>query len=391
MPWHDISALHPQRTAICKAMFTPATVSLVMPNTPFDLTETDLEDLATGAWILGTGGGGDPYFSLLEAKLHLADGKGVRVVDPMALPDDALIGCVGQMGAPLAMQERMCDGPVIARTVTMMEQHLGRSFDALMLWEIGGNNAFQSILAGQLLGLPVVDADAMGRAFPQADMTSFAIAGLSAAPWTMVDIRANNILFTEAVDWAWMERMTRRMCAVLGASAATCKAPRTGAEVKRGACLHTVSWALRIGRAVRAARTAHADPVQAVVQGEGGMVLFQGKVADVMRRTTEGWLRGTVRLDGLGADAGHTLSIDFQNEWSIAWKDGAVAATVPDLVILLDSASGEAIGTETVRFGQRATAIVLPAPPLLTSPKGLQHVGPRAFGYDIDYLPVFAR
>jgi hypothetical protein len=71
----------------------------------------------------------------------------VRVIDPLGLPDDAMIGCVGQMGAPLAMQERMCDGPVIARTVTMMEAHLGRRFDALMLWEIGGNNGFQSILA----------------------------------------------------------------------------------------------------------------------------------------------------------------------------------------------------------------------------------------------------
>ena len=33
---------------------------------PFELDATDLEDLATGAWILGTGGGGDPDFSLFE-------------------------------------------------------------------------------------------------------------------------------------------------------------------------------------------------------------------------------------------------------------------------------------------------------------------------------------
>ena len=362
---------------------------MVQPS--FELSVVDLEDLATGAWILGTGGGGDPYFSLLEAKLHLAAGRAVRVIDPLGLPDDALIGCVGQMGAPLAMQERMCDGAVMAHTVTMMQAHLGRNFDALMLWEIGGNNAFQSVLAGQLLGLPVVDCDAMGRAFPQADMTSFAICDLPAAPWTMVDIRANSIVFTEAVDWAWMERMTRRMCVVLGSSAATCKAPRSGAEVKRASCLHTVSWALRIGRTVRAARAAHADPVAAVVEGEGGITLFRGKVADVMRRATEGWLRGTVRIEGLDGNAGQAMRIDFQNEWSIAWRDEAVAATVPDLIVVMDSASGEAIGTETVRFGQRVTVIALPAPSLLTTPKGLAHVGPRAFGYDLDFVPVFGR
>ena len=358
---------------------------------PIELSAADLDDLATGAWILGTGGGGDPYFSLLEAKQHLADGKLVRLVDPLDLPDTALIGCVGQMGAPLAMQERMCDGAVMARTVTMMEQHLGRKFDALMLWEIGGNNAFQSILAGQLLDLPIVDADAMGRAFPQADMTSFAICDLPAAPWTMVDIRANSIIFTEAVDWAWMERMTRRMCVVLGSSAATCKAPRTGAEVKRASCLHTVTWALRIGRAVREARAAHADPVAAVAQSEAGLTLFHGKVSDVMRRATEGWLRGTVAIDGLDDDAGHTMRIDFQNEWSVAWRNDSVAVTVPDLIVVMDSVSGEAIGTETIRFGQRVTVIALPAPALLTTPKGIAHVGPRAFGYDLDFVPVFPR
>ncbi len=361
-----------------------------MTNRPFDLSLADLEDLATGAWILGTGGGGDPYFSLLEARQHHQAGRTIRVIDPLSLPDDALVGCVGQMGAPLAMQERMCDGPVMARTVTMMEAHLGRKFDALMLWEIGGNNAFQSILAAQLLGLPVVDADAMGRAFPQADMTSFAICDLAPAPWTMVDIRANSIIFTEAADWAWMERMTRRMCVVLGSTAATCKSPRTGAEVKRATCLHTLSWALRIGRIVRAARAAHADPVAAVVQAESGLTLFRGKVSDVMRRTTEGWLRGSVAIDGLDDDSGHTMRIDFQNEWSIAWRDDIVAVTVPDLIILMDSTSGEAIGTETIRFGQRVTAIALPAPPLLTTAKGLAHVGPRAFGYDLDFKPVFA-
>jgi DUF917 family protein len=359
------------------------------PNPPLELTEQDLEDFAVGSWILGTGGGGDPYHSLLEARLHYAEGRRVTVLDPLTLSDDALIACVGQMGAPLAMQERMCDGPVIASTLTMMERHIGRKFDAVMLWEVGGNNGFQPILVGALLGLPVVDCDAMGRAFPQADMTTFAICDLPAFPWTMVDIRRNSVIFTEAEDWTWMERMTRRVCAVIGSSAATCKAPRTGAEVKRATCLHTLSWALRIGRTVRAARRAHADPVAALVEAERGLVLFRGKVSDVMRRTTEGWLRGTVRLDGLDEDAGHAFRIDFQNEWSVAWRDDAVAATVPDLICLMDSASGEAIGTETVRFGQRVTVIALRAPPLLTTPKGLRHVGPRAFGYDLDFRSVF--
>src|SRR5215471_277619 len=135
-----------------------------MSATARPITADDLEPFAIGAWILGTGGGGDPYHSLLEARKYWAAGKTVELIDPLALGDEDLIACVGQMGAPLALQEKMCDGPVIARTITMMEEFLGRRFDAIMLWEVGGNNGFQPFLASTLLGLPVVDCDAMGRA-----------------------------------------------------------------------------------------------------------------------------------------------------------------------------------------------------------------------------------
>ncbi|WP_108662229.1 DUF917 domain-containing protein [Acuticoccus kandeliae] len=361
-----------------------------MPNPSFDLTLDDLECLATGAWILGTGGGGDPYFSLLEAREHLAAGKRARIIDPLSLADDALIACVGQMGAPLVKQERLVDGPVIASTVTMMEDYLKKSFEAVMLWEIGGNNGFQAVLTGMLLDLPIVDCDAMGRAFPQADMTTFSICELPAYPWTMVDLRKNRIFFAEAENWEWMERMTRAACTAIGSSAATCKAPRSGAEVKSSTCLHTVSQALRIGRAVRDARRRHDDPVAAVIESENGLELFRGKITDVNRRTTGGWLRGTIEIDGLDADTGSTMKIEFQNEFVVAWRDDAVSATVPDLICLMDTSSGEAIGTETVRYGQRVTVIALPAPDILTSPRGLKKVGPRAFGYDLEFKSVFS-
>jgi DUF917 family protein len=360
-----------------------------MVNPPLNITIEHLESFAIGAWIMGTGGGGEPYFSLLEARQHWAAGKSVELIDPLSLGDDDLIACVGQMGAPIAMQEKMCDGPVIAATIPMMEKHLGRKFKAVMLWEVGGNNGFQAFLAGAILGLPVVDCDAMGRAFPQADMTTFAISDFSAAPWTMVDIRQNSVIFTEAVDWSWMERMTRKVCTVFGSAAATCKAPRTGLEVKTGTCLHTATKAMRIGRVVQAARKAHADPIAAVLESEGGKLLFRGKVRDVMRRTTEGWLRGTVQIDGLDDNRGETFRLDFQNEWSVGWQNDEVKVTVPDLICVMDTVSGEAVGTETIRYGQRVTIVALPAPAILMSPKGLKHVGPRAFGYDIDFKSIF--
>jgi hypothetical protein len=73
----------------------------------------------------------------------------------------------------------------------------------------------------------------------------------------------------------------------------------------------------------------------------------------------------------------------------VAYRDGEAIAMSPDLICVLDSVSGEAVGSETIRYGQRVTVIALPPPAVFLSPSGLAHVGPRAFGYDLEFRSVF--
>jgi hypothetical protein len=148
---------------------------------------------------------------------------------------------------------------------------------------------------------------------------------------------------------------------------------------------------MRIGRLVQDARARHADPIAVLIEAEHGLLIFRGKVRDVYRRTTEGYLRGSATIEGTEAWRESALTLDFQNEFTVGRQDGAVRVTVPDLICVLDTESGEAIGTETLRYGQRVTVVALPAPPLLVSAKGLRHVGPRAFGYDLDFRSIFER
>ncbi|MBO0711987.1 MAG: DUF917 domain-containing protein [Acetobacteraceae bacterium] len=349
----------------------------------------ELEPLATGAWILGTGGGGSPYLSYLNMRRRYAAGVRVSLMEPDALADDDLVAVVSNMGAPLVGQERLADPEFATRPVRMMEAYLGRRFRAVMSVEIGGGNAFQPLLVAASTGLPVVDADAMGRAFPEAQMTSFAIAELPMFPLTLADIRDNEVIVSRAASWKWMERISRKVCAEVGSIAATCKAPRTGAEVKRHGILYSVTKAIELGRAVREARRRHDDPVAATLQQARGKLLFRGKVADVERRTTEGFLRGSARLAGLDEDRGMGFEVAFQNEYAVGWREGRVVVTTPDLICLLDSVSGEAVGTESLRYGQRVSVLALPAPAILRTPKGLANVGPRAFGHDIAYTSLF--
>jgi DUF917 family protein len=355
-----------------------------------ELSLDDIESLAVGAWILGTGGGGNPYLPLLNMRLLYRQGHRVHLVDSAELADDALIGTVAGMGAPLIGQERLNDSLTLARAVTVMERHLGRRFDALMSMEIGGSNGVRPFMAAAHLGVPVVDSDTMGRAYPELQMTSVAVGGLAGYPVSLVDVRGFESVVHKVPSWKWAERVARKICTEYGSTAATCQPPRTGAEVKKWGIHGTTTKAIAIGRAVREAQRKHTDPVEAILSVEPGKLLYKGKVIDVARRTTEGFLRGVVRFDGLDEHRGSSFAINFQNEWIVASRDGSPLAMTPDLICVLDSVSGEAVGSETIRYGQRVTVIALPPTGIFLTPNGLAHVGPRAFGYDLDFRSVFS-
>lgn len=349
----------------------------------------DIEALAVGAWILGTGGGGSSYIGLLNMRRLYAEGHRVQLLSPLDLADDDWVAVVSNMGAPLVGQERLADSRNIARAVRMQEELNGFRFRAVMSLEIGGGNGVQPLMAAAHLDIPVIDADCMGRAFPEAQMTSFAIGDLRPYPCALYDPRGIEAVVTKVPSWKWVERVTRKICVEMGSIASTCKAPRTGREVKDWGIHFTTSKAIRIGHLVREANRCHDDPVAAILAGEGGKLLFTGKIVDLARRTTEGFLRGRARVNGVDADTGAVLELSFQNEWVVAWRDGAAIATVPELICVLDSVTGHAVGTETARYGQRISVIALPAAPVLTSEAGLAYVGPRAFGYDLDFCSVF--
>ena len=128
-----------------------------------------------------------------------------------------------------------------------------------------------------------------------------------------------------------------------------------------------------------------------------GKVLFTGKIIDVDRRTVQGFARGKLiisafapiqhRPNALGGPRG-VLEIDFQNENLIARSGSEVLCTVPDLITLVTLEDGEPIGTESLRYGLRVAVLAMPAPKELKTPEALAVVGPRAFGYDVDFVPM---
>jgi hypothetical protein len=205
-----------------------------------------------------------------------------------------------------------------------------------------------------------------------------------AAPAALCDIRHNVVLFDEVRDAFWLERMAVQM----GCHAAYAMAPWSGAEIKRTAVLHTLTQARAIGAVVLEARRRQENPIPSLVASQGGRVVFQGKIVDVLRRVTGGFARGEVTIEGLDDHSGQLLTIDFQNENLIARCGEAVLCAVPGLVCILERDTGTPINTELLRYGLRVVVVAFPAPAQLTSAQALQVVGPQAFGYDVPYRPL---
>ena len=113
------------------------------------------------------------------------------------------------------------------------------------------------------------------------------------------------------------------------------------------------------------------------------------EVIDVERRATEGFLRGKAEISGLADDTGKHFTVHFQNEFSVGFLNGEPIVMTPDLICLVDSLSGDGIGTDVLRYGQRIAVLALPGPEIFRTKAGLEAVGPRAFGFDLDYHCVF--
>lgn len=369
-----------------------------------EVTGHDLDDLAVGAAILGTGGGGDPFIGKLMAQQAIEETGPVTLLDPDDLDDEALVIPTAMMGAPTVMIEKIPEGMEVVRALRALERRLGRQADATCPIECGGVNSQIPFVAAARMGrrtsdtrrVPVVDGDGMGRAFPELQMETFHIYGIAGTPAVLAD-ETGAIVTIEARDNYQLEWLARGVTIRMGGHAVLADYPMSGADFRRTAVPGTISMGMAIGRAVAHARAAGQHPIQAVCEATrqtvygAGIPFFEGKVVDVERRTREGFAVGRAVLRGLSASQGKQMVIEFQNENLVAIEDGEVVASVPDLITLLDSETGTAITTERLRYGQRATVLGIPTPEIMRSPEALHVWGPEAFGYRIPFVPLERR
>lgn len=352
----------------------------------------EIEDIALGAALLGAGGGGDPYVGKLVAMGAVKECGPVTLLDPEEVPDDALIVPIAMMGAPTVLGEKGIGGGEYQTLYNMVSQFFGKKIYAFMPIEAGGVNSMLPIAACARLGLPLVDCDGMGRAFPELQMVTFTIGGMSATPMALTDEKGNSVIF-ETITNKWTEELARAVTMSCGGSVSVSLYPMTGAQMKAYSVKNIVTRSQKLGEAIRTVKNCADDvtPEEHFLQFSEGYKLFKGKIADVLRETRGAFNFGKVMLEGIGECKGHQAYVEFQNENLTATVDGEILATTPDLICLVDTETFTPVTTDALKYGKRVLVIGLKCFEMWRTPAGIDLVGPRYFGCDTDYIPLEER
>jgi len=340
-----------------------------------------LDNWVVGATLLGTGGGGNPKVGYLMSKQAIEQYGSVELLSIDELPESAVAGSISMMGAPSVSMEKIPNGQEFQVVIDTYQRYENTKLDAIFPIEAGGINSLIPLVAAATLRLPMLDGDAMGRAFPQLDMVTPTLHDVTYSPVVLTHEKLDPVIIT-AKKPRDLETYARHLTLSFGGSAIMAELFLPKVVVKKFLIRDVVTKSHDIGAILRHSET----PIADLQARHGAHHLFDGKIIDLQRFYEGGFNKGTVFVQSF--DGQNNYQIDLQNENLIARRDDEVLAVVPDLIAMLDYQTKLPLTTETLKFGQRITVIALPADEQWRTKAGIELVGPQAFGYDFPYTPV---
>ncbi len=362
---------------------------------------TAIEDFVRGCTFMGTGGGGDPSKGIESLASEVEKGATIRFTNSESIPDDEWTACPFLMGsiAPRTEQalERMkffglttarwTQKDIMAEAVKELSNYTGVKISAIVPIELGGGNTSAALAAGTALGLAVVDGDYTGRAIPEIPQTTPYLNGLPMWPISSVDEWGNIVIIKEANNYLMAERIGKMVSAAAFGLTGQAGFLMKGRDMKKVVIPGTLTRCYRLGKTIREARESGQDPVKALIDGFGIAEIFGGIVSKKEWEDREGYFWGHNIITGQGKFEGQNLRIWFKNEHHITWKNDKPFVTSPDAIVVVRAADGEPLTNTQIAEGDDVRILAFAVPHFRTE-KGLRILGPRHFGFDIDYRPV---
>lgn len=352
----------------------------------YTFTPADVEPLLEGLAILGTGGGGSPEWGKAIMRNDFAHGRHPQIIPLEEIADEATVVSGGIMGSVKKLEEFGTEAIMahweqrfeLEAVTRVMEGILGRKIDHMVPFEVGGLNTPVVLSLGARLGIPIIDGDALGRSAPETQMTAFIGHGVSLTPMPLIDYNGNVVIVQSAVDPTYPDQLGRWVVTNGGGLGANNHYPMTGRQAKRAVVPGTISKALRLGRAVQAAREQGGDPVHTVAAEMNGTRLFVGQIVRLDEEEKLGFYFTTATIQGQRPDHRRTARLVIKNETMLLEIDGKVRAIFPDLVLLLDPVTARGLMSVELKPGTRVALVGCPCHERLRAAVRSE-VGARAF------------
>ena len=348
------------------------------------LKKQEVDSLALGSAVLGSGGGGNPHIGAMLLKQAMEDEHIESVaVTPFDEIDSShfLISSAG-IGSPAIGIEKIANGQEYHFAFRKLEEFLSRRASHVSPVEIGGINSLIPFIAAIRLKLPVADGDGEGRAFPELQMTTFSALGLRASPMCIVDEKRNSCI-VQGIDDVWTERIARTIAVRFGGRGCVALYPLRGDDYRSSAIPDSLSLALNIGESLSEG-IKKKDAEQSLISSARAKRIFCGKIVDVKRFNTRGFAIGHVLIDGTDEHRGERVRVLFQNEYLLLKRmlDGGEEETVlstPQIISVHDQTTLLPITTDHVRYGMRCTVYSIPVSSKWHFEGASKIVGPEAF------------
>ena len=367
----------------------------------YTFTPEDVDPLLEGLAVLGTGGGGSPEWGRAIMQHDFAMGRLPKIIPLEEISDEATVVSGGIMGSVKRLEEFGTEAIMshweerfeLEAVTRVMEGILGKKIDHMVPFEVGGLNTPVVLSLGARLGIPIIDGDALGRAAPETQMTSFIGHKISLTPMPLIDYQGNVVVVQDALDPTYPDQLGRWVVSNGGGLGANNHYPMTGRQAKGAVIPGTISTALRLGRAILEARVAGRDPIETISALLGGAVLFKGEIRRLNEEEKLGFYFTVADISGESDFRGGSARLVIKNETMLLEVGGKPRVIFPDLLMLLEPGTGRGIMSIELKVGMKVVLVGVPCHARLreavANPVGARAFSPERYGHpELNYRPI---
>lgn len=301
-------------------------------------------------------------------------------------PDTPCVSvCV--IGSGSALADLPPSGDEFSAAVRHLERLQGVRFGAVYPLAAATVSALVPVVAAAQLGVPLLDADGMGRTYALIHHTAMQLAGVSPTPLAAHGPTGESVLIdTPAGPRA--DRLLRGNVDVMGGWAALAAYSTTAGVLRRAGLSGTVSRLINVGRVLMT--RSHPDQLfHRLAAITGCRLVGRGRIVELehLSRPTDWTIPAhpsSLVIEESGGSS-RQLRIELRSEIVAVFADGVLVAGAPDLLCLLDRSRKVLATLDSLQPGDLVDVLATPADPVWYSAPGLAMVGLSSQGIPLDH------